>query len=213
NSYRFVRFLYHLNPDVIISTHFYSSEVIAYQRRIKKYNGRLISVITDFKVHFFWVVKGIDKFVVAFQSTKRELIRKGIEEERVNVLGIPIDAVFAESQNKDLLLERLKLQKNLFTVLIVSGGSGVGPIEKLADELENLPYPVQLIIVCGHNEFLYNRLSSKKFKVPAKIYGFSRNMHELMNISDIIITKSGGLTSSECLASNLPMIIIAPVPG
>ena len=135
NSYRFIKLFYQLDPDVVISTHFYSTEVIAHQRRNKKYKGRLISVITDFRIHSFWLAGGIDKFVVAAQNTKRELIKKGIEQNKIEVLGIPIDHVFGESKNKELLLEKLGLQKGLFTVLVVSGGLGVGPIEELVAEL------------------------------------------------------------------------------
>ncbi|MEA3328477.1 MAG: glycosyltransferase [Candidatus Omnitrophota bacterium] len=213
NSRRFVQFLGQLDPDVVISTHFYSSEVIAHQRRNNRYRGRLISVITDFRTHSFWLARGIDKFVVAVQSTKKELIKKGIDQNKIEVLGIPIGHAFGEPKNKDLLLEKLGLQKGLFTILVVSGGLGVGPIEELVAELEGLSRPAQLIIVCGNNKPLYQKLSNKQLKIPGKVYGFSRNMHELMAVSDVIVGKSGGLTSSECLASNSPLIIVAPVPG
>jgi len=132
-------------------------------------------------------------------------------------LGIPIDPIFARNEDKDSLINKLNLRQNLFTILITSGGFGVGPIEELVNELQNMPRSIQLIIVCGHNKSLYDNLINRKInknsKVFCKIYGFSNNMHELMQASDIIVTKSGGLTCSECLAKNLPLIVIAPVPG
>ena len=213
NSAKFIQLLHSFNPDLVISTHFYPSEVIANQRRKGKFKGRLISVITDFRVHAFWVTRGIDKFVVAAGNTKEELIKRGIAGEKVEVLGIPIDPVFARDEDRNSLINKLNLRRNLFTILIASGGFGVGPIEELVAELENIPHSIQLIIVCGHNKLLYDHLISRNSKIFCKIYGFCENMHELMGVSDVIVTKSGGLTSSECLAKSLPMIIIAPVPG
>ncbi len=217
NSTKFTQLLYNFNPDLVISTHFYPSEVIACQRRKGKFKGRLTSIITDFRVHTFWVTRGIDKFIVAARNTKEELIKRGIARKKVEVLGIPIDPIFARNEDKNSLINKLNLRQNLFTILITSGGFGVGPIEELVNELRNMPRSIQLIIVCGHNKLLYDNLINRKInknsKIFYKIYGFSNNMHELMQASDIIVTKSGGLTSSECLAKNLPLIVIAPVPG
>ncbi len=217
NSAKFTQLLYSFNPDLVISTHFYASEVIACQRRKGKFKGRLTSIITDFRVHAFWVTKGIDKFIVAARNTKEELIERGVAREKIEVLGIPVDPIFARNEDKNTLMNKLNLRQNLFTILLTSGGFGVGPIEELVNELQNIPHSVQLIIVCGHNKSLYDNLINRKInknsKIFYKIYGFSNNMHELMQVSDVIVTKSGGLTCSECLAKSLPLIIIAPVPG
>ena len=217
NSAKFIQLLYSFSPDLVISTHFYSSEVIACQRRKGKFKGRLISIITDFRVHSFWVTRGIDKFIVAAKNTKEELIERGVPREKIEVLGIPVDPIFARNEDKNSLIDKLNLRQKLFTILLTSGGFGVGPIEELVAELENIPRSIQLIIVCGHNKQLYDNLINRKInknaKIFYKIYGFSNNMHELMQVSDVIITKSGGLTSSECLAKDLPLIVIAPVPG
>ncbi len=217
NSTKFTQLLYNFNPDLVISTHFYASEVIACERRKGKFKGRLTSIITDFRVHTFWVTRGIDKFIVAARNTKEELIKRGIAREKVEVLGIPIDPIFARNEDRNSLINKLNLRQNLFTIMITSGGFGVGPIKELAAELQNMPRSIQLIIVCGHNKSLYDKLINKKInkdsKVFCKVYGFCNNMHELMQVSDIIVTKSGGLTSSECLAKNLPLVVIAPVPG
>ena len=217
NSTKFTQLLYNFNPDLVISTHFYPSEVIACQRRKGKFKGQLTSIITDFRVHTFWVTRGIDKFIVAARNTKEDLIERGIAREETEVLGIPVDPIFARNEDKSSLINKLNLRQNLFTVLITSGGFGVGPIEELVNELQNMPRSIQLIIVCGHNKLLYDKLINRKInknsKIFYKIYGFSNNMHELMQASDIIVTKSGGLTCSECLAKNLPLVVIAPVPG
>jgi len=217
NSTKFIQLLYNFNPDLVISTHFYASEVIACQRRKGKFKGRLTSIITDFRVHTFWVTRGIDKFIVAARNTKEELIERGVAREKIEVLGIPVDPIFARNEDKNTLINKLNLRQNLFTILLTSGGFGVGPIEELVNELQDIPHSIQLIIVCGHNKSLYDNLINRKINKNSnifyKIYGFSNNMHELMQVSDVIVTKSGGLTCSECLAKNLPLIIIAPVPG
>lgn len=215
NTIRLKKFIKDENFDVIVSTHFLASEIVAQMKREGKYNGKLITVVTDFGSHDFWVNEGTDLYVVAHEDTKLDMLSRKIEEGIIRVLGIPIGIEFAQPLNRLGVAAKLNIDGGLFTVLIVSGGFGVGPILELTAQLGNADVPIQLIVVCGKNEKLHGDVLeiSSKLKKPCKIYGFSRNMHELMSVSDVIITKSGGITVSEALSFSLPMIIISPILG
>lgn len=209
----FERLILEYNPDVIISTHFETSRIPADLISEKRFHGKLITVITDYRPHSFWITDNVNTYVVGSQHAKDELIKKWkVDENKIEILGIPVGYIFSESPDKDALLEQLGLKKGLCTVLIVSGGFGVGPIEALVCELKEMK-GLQLIVVCGKNPALFARIKGMKIDVPSKIYEFSTNMHELMTVSDMIISKSGGISTAEALAKCLPMLVIAPLLG
>lgn len=202
NTKRFASLLIKENPDYIISTHFLSSEISAYLKRNQKINSKIITVITDFGIHPFWLSKGTDIYVVALGSSRWQLILRGVEENNIKELGIPIDAKFLRRYDKSIIFKNLGLQQDKFTVLIVTGSFGIGPIEEIVELLHN---DAQILVVCARNRRLYKRLKYKSYP-NLKVFGFIDNIQELMAISDLIITKPGGLTISESLAMDLPPI-------
>ncbi|MDB4349440.1 hypothetical protein OAA99_00640 [Omnitrophica bacterium] len=215
NARSLARYLREMDYDVIITTHFLPTDIISMEgkKRIRSY---LINVVTDYRMHTFWYAPATDMYVVAHDLAKDELMSKyGVGEDKIKVLGIPIDPLFSGHKDKEKLIKDLDLQKGLFTVLIGSGGFGVGPIADLVKSFKGIPIPVQLLVVCGKNDAL--RLSVKNMQddvgVSIKAYGFIDNMDELMEVSDIIITKTGGMMSSEALSKDLPIIGVAPIPG
>lgn len=217
-SKKFVEFLKKERPEVIISTQFFASEVVAALKKEKQIDSKLISVVTDFGAHTFWESDDVDIFVVASEDTKRDLLRRNIPAEKIKVLGIPIEPPLT-GLDREKLRREIGLGENLFTILIVGGGFGVGPIKELAFSLDRVRLEVrdriQLIVVCSRNEKLYGQMQAiaSELKITTKIFGFVPNLYKMMVASDIIISKSGGLTTSEALASALPMIIISPIPG
>lgn len=209
NSKRFCELLIQENPDVVISTHFLTSEIAVGLKKRKLIHSRVITVITDFGVHPFWISSGTDLYVVAADSTKNELIREGIKEEEVAVLGIPIDPKFLQDYARDTLLKKIGLKAGKFIVLIATGSFGIGPIEKI---VELLHQDAQILVVCARNNRLYARL--KEINYPGVlVFGFIDNIHELMAVSDLIITKPGGLTISESLSMDLVPVFISPIAG
>ncbi|MBU1852548.1 MAG: glycosyltransferase [Candidatus Omnitrophica bacterium] len=216
---RFIRFVLEEDPDVIISTHFFSSEVVSTLKRKKIFKGSLLTIITDFLPHYFWMARESDTFIVAIERTKNDLIKRGIEEEKIKVLGIPCDPVFTISKDAGSLIEKLGLRKGFFNLLIMGGGFGTGPIEEIAAALCNMKPEIrdkiQLIVICGKNKNLFEKLDRKKLDLKVKlcVFGYMSNIDEFMEVSDCIITKSGGLTVSEALSKKLPMIIIQPILG
>jgi processive 1,2-diacylglycerol beta-glucosyltransferase len=215
NSFRFVNFLKNENFYLCVSTHFMSTEVIGRLKKYKKIDTGLITVITDFKSHFFWLTKYADTYIVASEDTKKDLICRGIARDKIMVYGIPIERKFSAAKDKAQVTKKLGLTKRDFTILVMGGGFGVGPIREIVFRLQKLKGDIQILVVCGRNKNLFENLSASKDKFikPTFIYGFCDNMDEIMHSSDVMVSKVGGMASSESLASQLPIIAIAPIPG
>ena len=209
NTKKFIGFLCKENPDLIISTHFLTSEIPAFLKNSGKIDSRLITVITDFGVHPFWISSGTDQYIVASDLTKKILVEQGIDGNIIKVLGIPIDPKFLKHYDRAALSSKLGIDKDKFTILVVTGSFGLGPIEKIVDLLHD---DVQILVVCARNQRLYRRLKNKNY-ANVSVFGFVDNIQELMSASDIIITKPGGLTSSEVLAVGIVPIFISAIPG
>lgn len=215
NARPLARYLRQKDYDVIISTHFLPTDIISMEGKDKT-RARLINVVTDFRMHSFWYASATDVYVVAHKLAREELVsRYRVSEEKIKVLGIPIDTVFSRSKGREELIDRLGLEKDLFTVLVGSGGFGVGPIAELVQAFNGIDIPMQLVIICGKNKPLLSTITNMKdtMSIPLKAFGFVDNMDEFMAASDIMISKTGGLMSSEALSKSLPIIGIAPIPG
>ena len=219
NAKPFEEFLSNFNPDVVVSTHFLVGEVISNLKRKGILKTKLITCITDFRMHSFWVSKETDFFCVGFSETRMDLVKKwGIPTERIQILGIPTNPKFYELKKKEVLCGNLRISEDLFTILITGGGFGVGPIMALVKTLLKINKPLQVLTVCGHNKNLKDKIDklvsgNRQSKVVVRNYGFVDYVDELMTVSDMAVTKAGGLICSEALAKELPLIIIAPIPG
>lgn len=217
-SQRYADFIKKEKPQVIISTQFFATEVAAALKKKKEINATLISVVTDFGAHTFWESGDVDYFVVASADTQQDMLRRGIPQNKIKVLGIPIYPPL-KAVNQEQLRREIGIKNERFTILIVGGGFGVGPIKKLVLKLNGLEEKVrnksQLIVVCSRNKKLYKEIAGilPKLDIETKIFGFVSDLYKMMAASEVIISKSGGLTTSEALACGLPMIIIAPIAG
>ncbi len=206
-------------PDVIISTHPFVSHMCAYLKRKGKTKAKIVSVLTDYGIHNMWLEENehVDKFMVATSEMKGDCVREyNVPEDKIVVTGIPISTRFQETFDKPEILKELGLEQDKTTLLFFAGGGlGLGKSEGIFEELVNSEYDFQLIAVTGKNE-----KQKKKFEKIAKktdkkivVMGYTNKVPELMSASDFVITKPGGLTSTECLAMKKPMIIINPIPG
>jgi len=207
NAGAFHQYLIEQQFDYIISTHFLPNEVAGYLKRSGKICSKILSVVTDYDVHRIWLSKGIDDYAVASGWTREKMRILGFEEKVVHVTGIPTDEKFAEHRDIQALKEKLGIRDGVFTVLIATGSFGIGPIEKIVRHLEG----IQVLVVCGHNQGLHNRLARKQNPL-VKAFGFVNNMDELMAVSDAMITKPGGLSISEALVTGLPLIFFNAIP-
>ncbi len=215
NCKSFEKCLLKEKPDLIITTHWLPNEIITSLKRRRKFGSFLATCITDYYPHAFWRNRGVDLYIAPNEDLIPRLTKLGVTLEKVQTFGLPIDPEFAYHHDKVEMRERLGLDANLFTILITSGGFGVGPIKELVEEIEKIDAPLQVQVVCGKNTGLRQELTAhtKKARHRFQIYGFVTNMDQLMEASDILISKSGGLTSTEAMAKDLPLIILYPIPG
>lgn len=208
-------FLRH-QPDAIACTHFFPVEVAAFLKKKGKLKSRIIAVITDYLPHSVWLAPGVDFYAVGASCTRDELIRRGVPGDKIRITGIPISPKFKHRHERSALARKLGVRDDLFTVLVSSGGFGTGPVEEEVASFRKIGGErLQILIVTGKNTSLYHHLEGIQASIPhdIKLYHFVDNMDELMDVSDVIVTKPGGLTSTEALAKGLPLILTAPIPG
>lgn len=215
NSKKLVKLILEMKPDVVISTHFFASEVIADMKKKGTTHSRLVTVITDFRVHAWWIAEGTDYYVVASEEVRRELEERRIDPSIIKVMGIPVEPVFSKQLDRNNIFRTANLRDDLFTILVIGGGFGVGPIEGIVRVITQIKRDLQAVVVCGRNEELVKNIEKLKeeLKLNLKVTGFIDNVYEYMEISDILISKSGGITVSESLAKDIPMVIISPIIG
>ena len=211
---RFERWLVAQNPSVIVSTHFMPTEVASHLKGNAEIRARLITVVTDYLPHYIWTAKNVDRYVVAIDETKEALMKRGVSEGKVSVLGIPIENKFLKKHSKEELVSKLNIDGQLFTVLLTSGGAGVGDAEKIIKGLLALKQRLQILVVCGTNKSLEENLKNISKNQPLlKPFGFVNTMDELMEVADIVVGKGGGLTITEAFAKEKPVILFQSVPG
>jgi processive 1,2-diacylglycerol beta-glucosyltransferase len=219
NTVPFIKFLDQYQPDVAICTHFLPSEIISWLKWEKKVNILNSVVVTDLDVHAMWLCRQVEHYFVALEETKVHLLALGVPESKVTVSGIPIDPVFSVAKDPQVMRRKHGLDENLFTILVSAGGFGVGPVEHIIQALSALTQRAQVVVVCGRNEELRNRLTRvvenlpKPTSIAFSLLGFTTEMDELMAAADLFVGKPGGLTTSEALAKGLPMVVINPIPG
>ena len=173
----------------------------------------IVTVVTDFEAHALWMNSSVDLYCVAAEETKARLVARGAAAENIIATGIPISARFSPNPNRDSVRKMLGLRDDLPVILVLSGGFGMGPVAEILAELDKVGKQFQSIVVTGRNEELRRELAAVDRKHPTHVLGFASNMHELMAIADLIITKPGGLTSSEAFAMGKPLFILNPIPG
>ncbi len=208
NAQALQKFLIDEKFDCIITTQFLSAEVSAYLKRTGQIKSKVVCVVTDFDVHRIWVNQGIDIYTGASLFTKDKLIALGVHPDRAFVTGIPTLSQFSKDVDVAQLKAQFKLYPPAINVLIATGSFGMGPIEELIDGLKGY----HVLVVCGHNKALYEKLLPKA-SAYVHIFGLVNNMDELMSVADVMVTKPGGLSIAEALVKRLPMLFFSAIPG
>ncbi|MDD4893760.1 MAG: glycosyltransferase [Candidatus Omnitrophica bacterium] len=202
-------------PDAVICTQAFPCGMVADFK--KTYNSKipLVAVLTDYIPHSYWVYETINYYITPSEEVTERLAKKGVPVEKIKSLGIPFDPKFNDKASKNEIMQKFNLNQAFPVLLIMGGGQGLGPIKTIVKSLEKVRSDFHEIIVTGSNKKLYKSLKRKikGYKKNIALFGYANNMNELMSISSIIITKPGGVTTSEALAKKLPMIIIKPIPG
>ncbi len=198
-------------PDAVVATHFLPTNVVL--TKLKNKAPKVYVCVTDFDVHSFWVNRGASGYFVASEEVKWLLAQYGYPKELITVTGIPILPAFSQRRGRDLVARELGIDPALPTVLCMSGGFGMGHMEEAVARLLTIKIPHQLVVICGKNDKARAKIEVLARGTRTKVMGFVTNVHEWMEASDIVISKSGGLTTSECLARGVPMVVYSPIPG
>jgi processive 1,2-diacylglycerol beta-glucosyltransferase len=198
------------NPDVVVCTHFMPAGVVSGLARSGWIDSRLVVVTTDYDYQWAWSVPFVHRIAVALPETEFFLTSCGIPDHNVRVTGIPVSLDFEPAES------RLRPGETGRPVVLVSAGAaGEGPLPQVIEQLLRVRLPARFVVVCGRNEQLRQEVVSASSTQAERfeVIGYTDQMPELMRRSDVFIGKPGGLTSAECMAAGLPMIIIKPTPG
>ena len=212
----FLKYIQAFTPDLIVCTYPTVSSILAQLRLEQILHVPVITVITDYTVHSHWVHPGVDRYMVACEEVKENLVSWGIKAQCVLVTGIPVSPKFEMEMDRQHLISKLGLNPELPTFLMMGGAYGsLKSAKRICKTLADSLVPVQSIIVCGRNKKLYRSLGEviEQSINPMVRLGYVHNVEELMSVSSLIITKAGGLTVSEALTKHLPLIIYKPIPG
>jgi processive 1,2-diacylglycerol beta-glucosyltransferase len=199
-------------PDAIISTHSFPSSIISNLKQKKIPETPLISVITDYNIHTSWVNENTDYYVIPHENLSYVMENYGVSSNKILPFGIPVKKEFAEHVNLSSVQQKYDLE-NKKTVLVMGGGLGLGEIYNLVLQLDKHLDNVQIIAVAGRNNRLEQKLKSMTTKNKLVVFGFVNTVYELMEASDCIITKPGGVTTAEVLCKQKPLVIFSPLPG
>ncbi len=219
---KLLKLLREKNPDLIISTHPFGSQMCSYLKRKGKIHAKIATVMTDFAPHDQWLVGSdfTDFYFVANDKMRDDLIRKQISRSKVYVTGIPLSNRFLQKYNRKQVLDSFELEDGKKNILFFGGGEfGLGKSKtfEIFDSLINVNKDIQIIAIAGKNEKMKTKFEDIVEKNNAqnrvKVLSFTDQIPELMSISDLVVTKPGGMTTTESLASKLPMIVINPIPG
>ena len=211
-SHKLKEYIRDYKPDVIIGTHSYACMVMTYLKESGAIACPTIGIVTDFTVHPFWESTNMDYYVTADSLLDNQMHRKGITSDKILPFGIPINKKFLKRTPKKEARSELHLDDKL-TILVMMGSMGFGNIEKQLAAVDMLNIDFQILCVCGKNEKMKREIDRKVWNKKVITYGFVDNVDLLMDAADCIITKPGGLTTSELLAKRLPAIIMNPIPG
>ena len=206
----FVKLLKKFQPDVIICTHPFPESAASLWKFLHPEAAKkflLATVLTDYSLHEIWIYSEVDIYFVATEKMKLELAKLSRPNQEIYATGIPISKKF-------LSVERVPNSERK-TILLMGGGLGLGSIEETLNELNEINLTLKIIVIAGQNEKLLSRL--KKFSSICRheflLLGYVENVHEIMQKSDLLITKPGALTMTESFAMGLPMFLHAPIPG
>lgn len=210
----FRAFVRELAPDAMLATHFLPCQVLAPYRAEGRDAFPLGVALTDYDAHAFWVQPTADRFFVASDEVREVLAGRGIDRGRIVVTGIPVRRAFAAPHDREALRAKHGLAPDVPVVLVTAGGAGVGAFEATVETVLSGP-PVQVLAMAGRNEALRRRLQALPVPSGSALlpFGFVEAMDELMAAADLMVAKSGGLTTAEALALGVPMIVRDPIPG
>ena len=209
---QFAKYISRQNPDIVISTHSLAATLMTTYMKKKLVSTKTIGIVTDFCVLPYWDMAEMDYYVTANELIKDQLIKKGFDRDRILPFGIPVDLKFSTKREKAKAREELGIEDKT-TIFVITGSMGFGNTEKYIRALDRMDGDFQIISVCGNNKSMKKRIDALNTRKKIYNFGYVNNVDVIMDASDIIVTKPGGLTVSEAISKNIPMILVDPIPG
>lgn len=204
--------------DLILTTHFLCARVLSRAKDRRRLPARLGVIVTDQHPHGLWLVPQADQLLVASPDAATTAIAAGVRPERVHVAGIPVHPRFARTSDPATIRHRHRLPEDRPTLLLAGGGLGLGGIDLALAALMKSSRTFHVVAICGRNTGLQASLS--KFATrpsqsgpSCEVLGFTREMHDFMQVASLYVGKPGGLSTAECCARGLPMVLMRPIPG
>jgi len=211
---KFSGFIDDFAPDVIVCSHIFCAMVMDELKARDRLSAPIVAILTDYTFHPFWDdVPRVEYIVTGSDLLNSRASKKGIAPERILPFGIPVHGKFSRKLPREEARLRFGLDPDRFTLLCMSGSMGYGHIIKTIKSLDGMNEDFQILCVCGNNEKAFARLSKLHFAKNIRLFGFTNDVDVMMDAADCIVTKPGGLTTTECLQKRLPMIFTDPIPG
>jgi processive 1,2-diacylglycerol beta-glucosyltransferase len=204
-----------LRPEATVCTHFLPAELLSRQKARGVELPPIWVQVTDFDVHALWVHPHVDRYCVASDEVAFRLADRGVPRARISVTGIPVMPQFSTPLERATCATELGIAADRFTVALMAGGAGIGALDELAERLLRAADELQLVALAGRNAGLLARLKKLAKSHPRQLFplGFTTTVERVMSAADLVVTKPGGLTVSECLARHKPMLLVSPIPG
>lgn len=202
-------------PDVIICTHPFPADAISHLSKEWREKFTTAVLITDYTVHPLWICQNVDLYFVAHSAMQTSLYAQGIKPGTVFDTGIPVDSAFYEKVDKKAVRQELGFEPDTPLILMMGGGLGLGGMEEAMEQLEQVKIPLQVLVVAGRNQELYESVKQKadKSRHRVKVLGFTDRIRDFMGTADLLISKPGGMTLTEAMNMQLPMLLNQPIPG
>lgn len=202
-------------PDTIVCTHFLPARVVSLLLGRGRLQATMSVVTTDYDFQGMWLTAPINRFYVARDETRAHMVEIGLPGDRITVSGIPVRGDFSQPADRESVLARYELRPDVPVLLISAGAAGGEYTKAVVTQTIAIPNPFQAVVVCGRNEGLREAISELVASSPSRyrVIGYTTEMAALMRAATLFIGKPGGLSSSECMAAGLPMVLINPIPG
>lgn len=199
--------------DLVVSVHQLVNVPIA--RLVSKHGLPFITVVTDMvTTHAAWYATRATHIVVPTEEAFRRGLKAGVRPENMTVVGMPVADRFCQPQGERAdIRERLGWPVDRPVVLLVGGGEGMGPLEEMTAAIDRSGLDLALAVICGRNQSLKGRLERRRWRLPARVYGFVTEMPAFMHAADVLVTKAGPGTICEAFIAGLPMILYSKMPG
>ncbi len=202
------------SPDIIICTHVFAALIVSELKRKDMISAKTFGIVTDFTVHPYWEeVTSFNYIVIPSERLAWQCHKKGFKSSQILPFGIPINKKFESKTEKKQAKALLGFYPDKPLVTVMSGSMGYGSVSETVKKIDKLKKCFQIAAVCGSNISEFEKLTKMRFRHNVKVYGYTDKISTLMDSSECIITKPGGISVSEALSKSLPMILNRPIPG